>query len=71
MNRPYTVGHSSHSLERFLWLLKGHGITAVTDVRSAPYSRHNPQFNREALAPELSAHHIAYVFLGKDLGARS
>jgi uncharacterized protein (DUF488 family) len=51
-------------------LLQQHGITAVGDVRSTPYSRFNPQFNRETLATELTNVGIAYVFLGKELGAR-
>lgn len=67
----YTVGHSTHTTERFLDLLKRNGVTAVADVRSSPFSRHNPQFNKEALTAELKKHGIAYVFVGKELGARS
>jgi Protein of unknown function, DUF488 len=66
-----TIGHSTHPMERFLGLLKAAGITAVTDVRSRPYSRLNPQFNRESLKKALGAAGIKYVFLGKELGARS
>jgi uncharacterized protein (DUF488 family) len=67
----YTIGHSTHEVERFLALLRAHAITAVGDVRSNPYSRMNPQFNREPLKAVLSAAGIAYVFLGQELGARS
>jgi len=67
----YTIGHSNHSLERFVLLLKQHHIEALCDVRSHPYSRMYPQFNREALAPALRKEGIEYVFLGKELGARS
>jgi uncharacterized protein (DUF488 family) len=67
----YTVGHSTHSIERFLELLQGAGVTAVADVRSHPFSRFNPQFNRDALTEELRARDIAYVFVGRELGARS
>ncbi|HKP97834.1 MAG TPA: DUF488 domain-containing protein [Fibrobacteria bacterium] len=67
----YTVGHSTHSLERFIGLLKMHSITALCDVRSQPYSRVNPQFNRELLKEQLWSNKIAYVFLGKEFGARS
>ena len=49
MNKLYTIGHSNHDLERFLHLLKMHAITAIADVRSSPYSKFNPQFNREVL----------------------
>ena len=67
----YTIGHSNHPIEIFFALLRRHGITAVCDVRSKPYSRYNPHFDREALKSALEAGGIAYVFLGKELGARS
>lgn len=66
----YTIGHSDHPIERFMGLLKQHGITAIADVRSAPYSKFYPQFNKDALAPSLEKERIAYAFLGKELGAR-
>lgn len=66
-----TIGHSTHPIDRFLALLDTHGITAIADVRSAPYSRFQPQFNREPLQQALKKHGIAYVFLGRELGARS
>ena len=68
-NRPiFTIGHSNHSLEAFLDLLAGHGVAVVADVRSAPYSRFNPQFNRDALAAALKARGIDYLYLGRELG---
>ncbi|MGD8330536.1 MAG: DUF488 domain-containing protein [Acidobacteriota bacterium] len=66
----YTIGHSTHPTEEFVRLLRGHGITAVADVRSAPYSRYNPQFRKETLAASLKAAGVAYVYLGRELGAR-
>lgn len=67
----YTIGHSNRTLGEFLEALRAHGITAIADVRSQPYSRMYPQFDREALAESLKTQGIAYVFLGKELGARS
>ena len=66
----YTIGHSTHPTEEFVRLLRTHDITAVCDVRSAPYSRYNPQFNRETLAASLQEAGITYVYLGGELGAR-
>jgi uncharacterized protein (DUF488 family) len=66
----FTIGHSDHSAADFLGLLQLQGITAVADVRSAPYSRWHPHFNREAIAAELTRAGIKYVFLGRELGAR-
>lgn len=71
MNPIFTVGHSNHAMQPFLRLLLKNGITAVADVRSYPYSRLYPQFNREALKASLKEHRIGYVFLGRELGARS
>jgi uncharacterized protein (DUF488 family) len=67
----YTIGHSNHSAETFLGLLRTHGVGAVADVRSRPYSRYNPQFDREELKQSLKQAGIEYVFLGEELGARS
>ncbi|WP_089937414.1 DUF488 domain-containing protein, partial [Candidatus Entotheonella palauensis] len=66
----YTIGHSSHLIERLIKLLSLHNISAVVDVRSHPYSRFNPQFNRENLRVALKQAEIAYVFMGNELGAR-
>ena len=66
----FTIGHSNHSFERFLELLRRHGIELVCDVRSTPYSRFNPQFNREPLQAGLEACGIAYLDLGGSLGGK-
>lgn len=70
-DQVFTIGHSNHSIERLVELLALHKITAVADVRSHPYSRFNPQFNRETLCASLKAVGISYVFLGRELGART
>lgn len=66
----YTIGHSTHTAEKVIHLLQCHGVTAVADVRSLPYSRVSPHFNREEFALRLNSAGIAYVFLGEELGAR-
>ena len=66
----FSIGHSNLELARFVALLKQHGIQAVADVRSSPYSQYNPQFNREPLQRALREQGISYVFLGEELGAR-
>src|SRR5579871_719082 len=49
----FTIGHSTHSLEKFIQMLAAHGIEQLVDVRTIPKSRHNPQFNCEALEHSL------------------
>src|SRR5262249_10255425 len=64
----YSVGHSNHSLEFFLDLLRSAQVEVLVDVRSHPYSRYVPQFNMEALRQSLSSAGTGYLFLGKELG---
>ena len=67
----FTIGHSTHPIERFVGLLEGQRVQVLADVRSTPFSRFNPQFNREKLAGSLAASGIRYEFVGDALGARS
>lgn len=72
MTKPiFSIGHSTHSIENFISLLNIHQIQVVADVRSSPFSRFSPQFNREHFQNSLKSSGIRYVFLGKELGARS
>ncbi len=57
----FTVGHSTLPIERFVALLASYGIDCLADVRTVPRSRHNPQFNADALAASLGAAAIEYV----------
>ena len=66
----WTVGHSNHSAEHFLALLRRHDIDTLIDVRSYPYSRFAPHFNREQLAASLANTGIDYYFQGESLGGR-
>ncbi len=70
MHDIFTIGHSNHPVEKFIDLLQRHGITALADVRTTPYSRRFPQFGREKLTEKLRAAGIAYVFLGEQLGGK-
>lgn len=65
-----SIGHSTHSWERFVSLLRNANVTAIADVRSSPFSRHHPHFNRTDLQRELRLDGISYVFLGEELGGR-
>jgi uncharacterized protein (DUF488 family) len=56
----FTIGHSTRPIEEFISLLQAHGVTRLVDVRTAPRSRHNPQFGQEQLPASLAAAGIAY-----------
>ena len=66
----FTIGHSNLELDALLESLNEHGVHWVADVRSAPYSRRFPQFNRSMLATALKAAGIRYVFLGDKIGGK-
>lgn len=70
MNPLFTIGHSNHELSALLELLRRHGVQAVADVRSQPYSGRLPQFNRPVLEKACKENGLQYVFLGRELGAR-
>jgi uncharacterized protein (DUF488 family) len=59
----FTLGHSNHSAEKFVWLLKQHAIELVVDVRSQPFSRYSPHFRKQSLGELLAEHGIAYLWL--------
>jgi uncharacterized protein (DUF488 family) len=67
----FSIGHSNHSIDKFLSLLESSKITMIVDVRSAPFSRMFPQFNQETLKRSLSDNSIGYLFLGDQIGGRS
>lgn len=65
----YTIGHSTHGLDEFVQLLRGHGVEHVADVRSIPKSRHVPQFNSDVLEASLRHEGLGYTHLAA-LGGR-
>jgi uncharacterized protein (DUF488 family) len=69
-NSIYTIGHSNLQVADFLRLLDMHSIAAIADVRSSPFSRMFPHFNREPLRAVLKQAGIKYVFMGDSLGGR-
>src|SRR3712207_1034910 len=66
----YTVGHSNHSVEHFLQLLRAHAIEVVIDTRSFPYSKYAPQFNVDVLRNVIKANEMRFGYLGRELGGR-
>jgi len=56
----FTIGHSTRPIAAFLDLLTGHGVEILADVRTIPRSRHNPQFEQQALAEALQTTNIEY-----------
>ena len=57
----FTVGHSTLPLEAFIALLHTYGIECLADIRTVPRSRHNPEFNGDALGQSLELENIEFV----------
>lgn len=70
MTTLYTIGHSNITLEDFLANLRAHNISVLVDVRSAPYSRFVPHFNKNVLEASLKENGVDYRFAGESLGGQ-
>ena len=66
----YTIGHSNHSAEQFVELLKMNGVDVVVDVRSVPFSQYTTQFNKNEIRKTLRDNNIIYIHMGEEFGAR-
>lgn len=66
----YTIGHSNHSMDTFVNLLKSYQIEVLVDTRSSPFSRYSPHFNRDSIKAATHEAGIKYGFFGKHLGGR-
>ncbi len=66
----YTIGYGSRTTDDLLAQLQQADVQILIDVRSVPYSRHQPEFSQEPLQQILAQHGLKYVFMGDDLGGR-
>ncbi len=69
-SRLFSIGHSNHTWDKFVAILRAADVAAVADVRSSPYSKWTPHFNRPELQRGLRDSGIEYLFLGEQLGGR-
>jgi uncharacterized protein (DUF488 family) len=67
----YTIGHSNRPFSEFIQLLQNAGVDLLVDVRTIPKSRHNPQFNADALEHALYGVGIGYKRIAELGGLRS
>jgi uncharacterized protein (DUF488 family) len=66
----FTIGHWNSPIDLFIDTVRSAGIDTIIDVRSSPYSRFNPHFNRENLEKSLRERDMDYRFMGDRLGGR-
>jgi uncharacterized protein (DUF488 family) len=67
--RIWTIGHSTRTIDEFIFLLDENAIELLADVRAWPGSKRHPQFNKDALTRSLNAHGIRYEHF-PELGGR-
>jgi uncharacterized protein (DUF488 family) len=63
-----SIGHSNYEVTSLLEKLAQHSIQTLIDIRSRPYSRWSPQFNKSALQKSLEGFGINYEWRGNNLG---
>jgi uncharacterized protein (DUF488 family) len=68
--RLYSIGHSTRTLDELVDLLRASDVAIVADIRTIPRSRHNPQFNGEALRSALPRRRLRYADLATLGGLR-
>jgi len=69
-NNFFTIGHSNYTMDFLIQQLMRNNINCVVDVRSVPYSKHVPHFNKDNLKEKLIEYNISYIYMGDLLGAR-
>ena len=70
VSKLYTIGYGNRTASELFTLLRKQGIEKLIDVRSVPYSRYRPMFNRNNLAIQAQLEGIEYIFKGQELGAK-
>lgn len=66
----FTIGHSNHLFSPFLKIIQNQDINMVVDVRTSPYSKYSPHFNKNPLKKALEESGIKYVYLGNKIGGK-
>lgn len=68
--RFFTIGHSTRTLDELVTMLDAFDISVLVDIRTIPRSRHNPQFNGDALRLSLRSRSIRYMHIAELGGLR-
>lgn len=69
-SRLYTIGYGNRTASEVFALLRKQGVEKLIDVRSIPYSRYRPMFNKNSLVLQSKDEGVEYIFKGYELGAK-
>lgn len=64
----YTIGHSNYDSDYFMQLLLKYKVNTVVDVRSVPFSKYVPHFNKDNIKRLLNSYGIYHIYMGEELG---
>ncbi|MGD1524270.1 DUF488 family protein [Vibrio owensii] len=67
----FTIGYAGKPVSDFISYLKQHGVTALVDVRSSPFSGMYKEYNEDRLFELMPSHGMLYMPMGRLLGPRS
>ncbi len=65
-----TIGYGNRKVDELIALLERYLCGILVDVRSSPFSRYRPEFNRGNLESSVEKAGIRYLFMGDRLGGR-
>ena len=64
----YTIGHSNRKIEDFISILKKFDVKILIDIRTYPFSKYVPDYNKENISRSLTESGIEYLYKGDKLG---
>lgn len=68
--RIFTIGHGTWALDPMISLLRANGVSHLVDIRTSPFSAHQPEFTKQALERAADRKGYVYVYMGDLLGGR-
>ena len=66
----FTIGYAGFTVGEFVDELAAHGVSAVIDVRSVPFSHHDPEYDSPNISRSLMEKNIRYESYANEFGAR-
>lgn len=66
----YSIGHGQKNFNEFIDELQSYNIKYLIDVRSTPYSKWAPDYNRGTIQLLLKRYNINYGYMGDCIGGR-
>jgi uncharacterized protein (DUF488 family) len=66
----YSIGHGHKTMEEFIAELRHFSIEYIIDVRTSPYSKWAPHFNKDIIENWLAEAEVKYIYMGDSIGGK-